>query len=40
MQLGILGPGIVGRTIGARFVALGHDMTIGTRDVASTLART
>jgi len=40
MQLGILGSGIVGRTIGARFVALGHDMTIGTRDVASTLART
>ena len=40
MQLGILGSGIVGRTIGARLVELGHDVTIGTRDVASTLART
>jgi len=40
MQLGILGSGIVGRTIGARWVELGHDVTIGTRDVASTLART
>jgi 8-hydroxy-5-deazaflavin:NADPH oxidoreductase len=39
MQLGILGSGIVGRTIGARLVELGHDVTIGTRDVASTLAR-
>jgi predicted dinucleotide-binding enzyme len=40
MQLGILGSGTVGRTIGARLVELGHDVTIGTRDVASTLART
>ncbi len=39
MQFGILGSGI-GRTIGARLVELGHDVTIGTRDVASTLART
>jgi predicted dinucleotide-binding enzyme len=40
MRFGILGSGIVGRTIGARLVELGHDVTIGTRDVASTLART
>src|SRR5512134_2244229 len=40
MQLGILGSGVVGRTISARLVELGHDVTIGTRDVASTLART
>lgn len=40
MQLGILGSGSVGRTIGARLVELGHDVTIGTRDVAKTLART
>ena len=40
MQLGILGSGSVGRTIGARLVELGHDVTIGTRDVATTLART
>ena len=39
MRFGFLGSGIVGRTIGARFVELGHDVTIGTRDVASTLAR-
>jgi predicted dinucleotide-binding enzyme len=40
MQLGILGSGVVGRTIGTRLVELGHDVTIGTRDVASTLERT
>jgi 8-hydroxy-5-deazaflavin:NADPH oxidoreductase len=40
LRFGILGSGIVGRTIGARLVELGHDVTIGTRDVASTLART
>ena len=39
MRFGILGSGIVGRTIGARLVELGHDVTIGTRDVDKTLAR-
>jgi predicted dinucleotide-binding enzyme len=40
MRFGILGSGIVGRTVGARLGTLGHDVMIGTRDVAGTLART
>lgn len=38
MRVGILGTGVVGRAIGARLVELGHDVMIGTRDVAKTLA--
>ena len=33
MKFGVLGTGTVGRVIGARLAALGHDVTIGTRDV-------
>lgn len=40
MNIGILGTGMVGQIIGARLAALGHSVTIGTRDVAQTLART
>lgn len=40
MEIGILGTGTVGRTLGGRLAALGHTVTLGTRDVASTLART
>lgn len=40
MRVGVLGTGTVGRTIGARLVELGHDVTIGTRDVAALLAST
>jgi predicted dinucleotide-binding enzyme len=40
MRFGILGTGTVGRVIGARLVSLGHDVTIGTRDVEALLART
>jgi 8-hydroxy-5-deazaflavin:NADPH oxidoreductase len=40
MQIAVLGTGIVGRTIAARTTALGHDVTIGTRDPGTTLART
>lgn len=40
MKIGIIGTGIVGQTIGARLVELGHEVKIGTRDVAKTLART
>lgn len=40
MRIGVLGTGTVGRVIGARFVALGHDVTIGTRDVDALLAST
>jgi predicted dinucleotide-binding enzyme len=38
MRLGVLGTGTVGRAIGARLVELGHDVMIGTRDLAKTLA--
>jgi predicted dinucleotide-binding enzyme len=40
MNIGILGTGIVGRTIAARLAGLGHDVTLGTRQVARTLANT
>ena len=32
MKLGILGSGIVGRTLGAGFAEKGHDIVLGTRD--------
>ncbi len=38
MNIGILGTGIVGRSHAARLAALGHRVTIGTRDPAKTLA--
>lgn len=40
MNIGILGTGIVGQTIGAKLMEAGHDVLFGTRDVAKTLART
>jgi 8-hydroxy-5-deazaflavin:NADPH oxidoreductase len=40
MRIGMLGTGTVGRVVGARFAELGHDVTIGTRDVAALLAST
>lgn len=40
MRIAILGTGSVGRTLGARLVELGHDVTLGTRDAEATLART
>jgi 8-hydroxy-5-deazaflavin:NADPH oxidoreductase len=39
MNIAVLGTGIVGRTIAARLTELGHQVSIGTRDAASTLAR-
>lgn len=39
MRVGVLGTGVVGQTIAAKLVALGHDVVIGTRDPAATLAR-
>ncbi|HLF07564.1 MAG TPA: NAD(P)-binding domain-containing protein [Thermoplasmata archaeon] len=33
MKVGILGSGDVGRALGAKFAALGHEVKIGTRDV-------
>ena len=40
MRIAVLGTGSVGRTIGARLHQLGHEVVIGTRDPADTLART
>ena len=39
MKIAVLGTGTVGRTMAARFAALGHDVAIGTRDPEATLAR-
>ncbi len=40
MKFAVFGTGMVGRTIANRLNELGHDVTIGTRDVSATLART
>ncbi len=40
MKIGILGTGTVAQTVGARLVELGHEVMLGTRDVAQTMART
>jgi predicted dinucleotide-binding enzyme len=40
MKIGVIGTGVVGRTIAAKLAALGHDVVVGTRDVDATLART
>lgn len=40
MNIGILGTGMVGQTIGAKLMTAGHDVLFGTRDVEKTLART
>ncbi len=40
MKIAVIGTGMVGRTLAARLGELGHDVTIGTRDPETTLART
>lgn len=40
MNIGILGTGIVGQTLGVKLMDLGHEIVFGTRDVEQTLART
>ncbi len=40
MRLGILGTGVVGKTITARLADLGHEVMVGTRDPEETLSRT
>ncbi|MGB3955857.1 MAG: NAD(P)-binding domain-containing protein [Brooklawnia sp.] len=40
MRIAVLGTGPVGRTLAARFAAVGHQVVIDTRDVAATLAQT
>ena len=39
MKVGVLGSGIVGRTLAAKLSSLSHEVTIGTRDVEALLAR-
>jgi hypothetical protein len=39
MKIGVLGTGTVGKAISAKLVDLGHDVMMGTRDVAKTLAQ-
>jgi 8-hydroxy-5-deazaflavin:NADPH oxidoreductase len=40
MKIAVLGTGTVGRTIAARLAGLGHEVTVGTRDVTTTTRRT
>jgi phosphoglycerate dehydrogenase-like enzyme len=39
MGVGVLGTGMVGRAIAERLAELGHDVVVGTRDMASTMVR-
>lgn len=40
MKIAVLGTGVVGLTLAARLVELGHSVTLGTRDPEATRART
>jgi 8-hydroxy-5-deazaflavin:NADPH oxidoreductase len=40
VKVGVLGTGVVGRTLAGGLSQAGHDVVVGTRDVAETLART
>jgi 8-hydroxy-5-deazaflavin:NADPH oxidoreductase len=40
MRIAVLGTGPVGQMVAARLAGLGHEVTVGTRDVAATMART
>lgn len=40
MKIGVLGSGTVGRTLAGKLSSLGHEVTIGTRDVDALKART
>jgi predicted dinucleotide-binding enzyme len=40
MKIAVLGTGMVGQTLAGRLTELGHQVTVGTRDVAATMART
>lgn len=39
MKVGVLGSGAVGRAIAGKVAAIGHDVTMGTRDVDQLMAR-
>lgn len=40
MRISVLGTGMVGQAIAGRSASEGHDVTVGTRDVVATMART
>jgi predicted dinucleotide-binding enzyme len=40
LRVGIFGTGMVGQALASRLAELGHEVVIGTRDVAAALART
>ena len=40
MKIAVLGTGMVGRALAGRVAGLGHEVSVGTRDVGATLART
>jgi predicted dinucleotide-binding enzyme len=40
VRFGILGTGVVGRTIASRLAGLGHEVMVGTRNPANTMSRT
>lgn len=40
MKIGVLGTGVVGRTLAAKLAELGHEPAIGTRDVKALMERT
>lgn len=39
MKIAVLGTGVVGKVIAAKLSSLGHDVVVGTRDPAATIAR-
>jgi predicted dinucleotide-binding enzyme len=40
MKIAVLGTGMAGRVLAGKLDELGHEVTVGTRDVAATMART
>jgi predicted dinucleotide-binding enzyme len=40
MKIAVLGTGVVGQALAGRLTELGHEVTVGTRDVEATLAKT
>ena len=40
MKIAVLGTGMVGRALAGRLAGRGHDVVVGTRDVATTMSRT
>jgi len=40
MKIAVVGTGMVGQALAGRLAELGHEVTVGTRDVAATMART